>query len=153
MKAVLQFSDYASSARHPRRYRKMKAAFFAIEPRADLSRQSSQIGRLAHWQEELHYWQLEATFFHSLLNMGMDNCKPDSWHRLDLLPHAFSVYEHEILPDMKSCIENILSDTHIRNGLQIKILLREIEVHAEALKKLKIEVFPYLSELLYTPIW
>lgn len=153
MKATWQFSDQTPSGRRFRRYEKVRGALFPNKPRPGLPRRAPVTERLVYWQDELRYWQLEVSFFNSLLHIGIFNCKPDSWYRLDYLRQAFSVYEHEILPDIKTTIENTLADKHNRNELQGKTLQQEIESHAETLKKLKIEVFPYLTELLLTPIW
>lgn len=153
MKATWLFSDQTPTGRRFRRRENVRRALFPNKSRPDSPRRTSPIERLIYWQEELHYWQLEVIFFHSFLHTGIYNCKPDSWYKLDYLRHAFSVYELEILPDIKTTIENTLADTHNRNELQGKTLQQEIESHAETLKKLKIEVFPYLSELLSTPIW
>lgn len=153
MKATWLFSDQTHTGRRFRRRENVRRALFSNKSRPDSPRRTSPIERLIYWQEELHHWQLEVNFFHFLLHTGIYNCKPDSWHKLDYLRHAFSVYELEILPGINIALENTLSGTRRWDGLQGKSLQQEIEAHVEILKKLKMEVFPYLSELLTTPIW
>lgn len=153
VKTAFQFSDQAPLGRYNRRYQNKIGASHPIKPRPDILKRQSQVEQLSHWQSELDYWQVEVNFYHHLLTMGVFNCKQDSRHRLDYLSNAFSVFQKEILPEMKAFLEDILSDTLNRDKLQLATLQQELMEHAKTLKKLKLEVFPHLPELLIVSIW
>lgn len=153
MKAALQFSDQTSSGRYFHRGQNKKVALRTAKLRQDLPRRLSQHQELTYWRDELDYWQVEVNFYHYLLTMGSLNCKQDSRHRLDYLCHAFAVFQKEILPEMKSFLEDILSDSPSRDKTQWTTKQQELMEHAETLKNLKIEVFPHLPELLVVSIW
>lgn len=108
---------------------------------------------LYRWLDELRYWQLEVSFYHKLLTIEIYMGKPCKRVKLDEVLNAFATYKHEILPDMKVALEKILADTPVQNGLHPSAFQREMERHKEALRKLKLEVFPCLSELLTVTIW
>ncbi len=108
---------------------------------------------LYRWLDELDYWQLEVSFYHKLLTIEIYMGKPCKRVKLDEVLNAFAAYKHEILPDMKAALEKILADNPVQNGLHPSAFQREMERHTETLRKLKLEVFPCLSELLTVTIW
>lgn len=123
------------------------------DPKPILLKPASELPRLRFWLDELHYWQLEVNFFHQLLTLGISNCSSCRRPKLEGVSHSFATYKHEILPGMKTSLEKILTGAPIQNGLHPSALLKKIEEHAGTLKKLKLEVFPHLSELLTVTIW
>lgn len=153
MKAPLQSSDQAAIGRYYRRPQKKMGVLFRKNVRSNLPQRLFQPQHLTYWRDEVDYWQVEVNFYHHLLTMGVFNCKQDSRHRLDYLSNAFSVFQKEILPEMKAFLEDILSDTLNRDKLQLATLQHELMEHAKTLKKLKLEVFPHLPELLIVSIW
>ncbi len=153
MKAALQFSDQTPSGRYFHRGQNKKVALRSAKLRQDLPQRLSQHQQLSYWRDELDYWQVEVNFYHYLLTMGAFNCKQDSRHRLDDLCRAFAVFQKEILPEMKAFLEDILSDTPCRDKLRLATKQQELAEHAETLKKLKLEVFPHLPELLLVSVW
>ena len=153
MRAALQFSDQTPSGRYFHRRQNNKVALRTAKLRRDLPQGLSQDQQLTYWRKELDYWQVEVNFYYHLLTMGVFNCKQDSRHRLDYLCHAFAVFQKEILPEMKAFLEDIVSDTPSRDKSQLATKQQELVEYAETLKKLKLEVFPHLPELLVVSVW
>lgn len=153
MRATLQFSNQTPSGRYFHRRQNTKVPLRTAKLRQDLPPRLSQNQQLTYLRDELDYWQVEVNFYYHLLTMGVFNCKQDSRHRLGYLCHAFAVFQKEILPEMKAFLENILSDTPSREKSHLATKQQELVEHTETLKKLKLEVFPYLPELLVVSVW
>lgn len=113
----------------------------------------SPLPQLYYWQAELTYWQLEVGFYHQLLTMEIQWSKPCCRRKLGELLYAFATFKHDILPEMKTALEEILSDNPAQNGWDFPAWQEKIEEHARTFRKLKLEIFPCLSDMLTVTIW
>lgn len=113
----------------------------------------SRLPPLRYWQDELSYWQFEVDFFHKLLSLEIRWSKPCSRGKLDEALSALSTFKHDILPEMKAALAEMLSDNPVQNGWHFQIWQEKIEEHAKTLRKLKLEIFPCLSDMLTVTIW
>ncbi len=154
MTAALQSSTQAPPVRlsHCRRHNGT-AELAPSDPKPVLVKPILQLSQLRFWQDELNYWQLEVDFFCRLLTLEISNCKSCKRSRLEEVRLAFTAFKQEILPGMRTSLEETLSGAPAQNGFHPSSLQKKIEEHAETLKKMKLEVFPCLSELLTVTIW